>query len=114
MEQVRAAAAAREQEEVREEPEAEAGWEAATRERVPAANACAHRAERRHPIRLDFPVTRWSVPGAVKQWCESKRAIDIGYERNGRDGHACRGSRPALSAGAVQLPEHDAGKHEYH
>lgn len=68
MEQARAAAAAREQEEVREEPEAEAGWEAATRERVPAVNACALRAVPQHPIRQDFPVTRWSVPVAVKQW----------------------------------------------
>ena len=67
MEQDRAAAG-REQEEVREEPEAEAGWGVANRERVPGTSAYVLRAERQHPIRQDFPVTRWSVPVVVRQW----------------------------------------------
>jgi hypothetical protein len=68
MEQARAAAAAREQEEVREEPEAGAGCRGADRERVPAVSACALRAGRLHPTRQGFPVTRWSAPAAVNQW----------------------------------------------
>jgi len=67
MERVRAAAG-REQVEEWEGTEAEAGWGEANRGRVPEASACVLRAGLRHPIRRDFPVTRWSVPVVVRQW----------------------------------------------
>jgi hypothetical protein len=67
MERVRAAAG-REQAEEWERPEAEAEWGEVNRGRVPGASAYVLRAGLLHPIRRDFPATRWSVRDAVKRW----------------------------------------------
>jgi hypothetical protein len=58
-------------EEDREQDLEEGGWVAQDRALVPRVSVCVHNAALQPPIKLGYPVTRYSALSVAQQWSEN-------------------------------------------